>query len=46
MDLVLVSTRCHFCGAWYQREIEPEWARLVREHGLCTRCLDILEGRR
>lgn len=45
-DLVLVSTSCHFCGAPYQREIEPEYAMLVQQHGICTPCYDEQEAAR
>lgn len=44
--LVVVSSRCHFCGAPYEREIEPEYARLIQQHGICDACMEVHEQAR
>lgn len=44
--LVLVYVSCRFCGAPYQREIEPEYARLVQQHGICDACMELHEQAR
>lgn len=36
--LVLVRVTCHFCRAPYEREIEPEYARVVMKFGICDDC--------
>ena len=45
-DLVLVAVVCHFCGVPYEREIEPEWASIVRKFGICTPCYELHEQAR
>jgi hypothetical protein len=44
--LVIVAVRCHWCGSPYEREIEPEWANIVRKFGICTPCYDQQEQAR
>lgn len=44
--LVHLAVRCHWCGAPYEREIEPEYARVVQQHGICDGCMEVHEQAR